>query len=97
MFKDTLTGDSALGFVGTIFGVKVFVNPAMQATIATGTKTILAGDFSRYKIRDVNQIRFRQLVERYAELDQAGFLALMRTDARLMNAGTNPIKYLIQA
>lgn len=97
LFQDTLTGDTANGWVGTVFGVKVFVNPQMQATIATGTKTILAGDFSKYKIRDVNKIRFRQLVERYAELDQVGFLALMRTDAKLMDAATHPIKYLIQA
>ncbi|MFO0802007.1 MAG: phage major capsid protein [Gemmataceae bacterium] len=81
---------------GRIHGVPVVVNPQM-ASIATGNKTVLAGDFSKFKIRDVNTVRFRRLEERYAELDQVGFIAFLRSDSRLMDAGTHPVKHLIQA
>jgi hypothetical protein len=37
------------------------------------------------------------LSERYAELDQVGFVAFFRTDGNLLNAGTGPIKAMVQA
>lgn len=86
----------ANGGLGRIRGVPVVINPQM-ASIATGNKTVLAGDFSKFKIRDVNTVRFRRLEERYAELDQVGFIAFMRSDSHLMDAGTHPVKHLIQA
>jgi hypothetical protein len=42
-------------------------------------------------------VRVRRLVERYADIDQIGFVAFMRSDSKVLNAGTNPLKYLIQA
>ena len=48
-----------------------------------------------YKIRDVGVLRLRRLDERYAEKDQVGFLAFLRSDSRLLNAGQNPIKYIV--
>jgi HK97 family phage major capsid protein len=78
-----------------IKGVKYVINQNMASTIASGAKSILAGAFRYYKVRDVKSVRFRRLDERYAELDQVGFLAHMRHDARLLNAGTNPVKALV--
>ncbi|HYH68373.1 MAG TPA: phage major capsid protein [Urbifossiella sp.] len=78
-----------------IKGVRYVINQNMTSTIASGAKSILAGAFRHYKVRDVKQVRFRRLEERFAELDQVGFLAHMRHDARLLNAGTNPVKALV--
>jgi hypothetical protein len=38
-----------------------------------------------------------KLEERYADLDQVGFVAFLRSDGRMLNAGTNPVKHLVQA
>lgn len=80
-----------------LLGKPVIVNQAMQSSIATATKTILAGAFKKYKIRDVRNVRMRRLVERYADTDQEGFVTFMRSDGRLLDAGTDPVKHLIQA
>jgi HK97 family phage major capsid protein len=80
-----------------LLGKPVTINQSMQSSIATGTKTVLFGAYKKFKIRDVKAIRIRRLTERYADADQEGFIAFMRTDAKLLNAGTNPIKHLIQA
>lgn len=74
----------------------VFVNQFMASTIATTNKTVLVGALGKYKIRDVNSIRLRKLVERYADADQVGIIAFMRSDGKLLNAGGNPVKYLQQ-
>ena len=72
------------------------INQDMQATIATGTTTILFGQFSQYKIRQVNNIRLYRLVERYRENDQDAFLAFIEADGNLLDAGDHPVKAMIQ-
>lgn len=76
------------------FGVPIIINTAMSSAFTTGQKLVLAGAFSKFKIRDVNVVRLNKLVERYAELDQVGFIAFLRSDSRLLDAGTNPVKHL---
>jgi len=66
-----------------------------MASPATGQKSMLFGDFRKYKIRRVKNITLVRLTERYAERMQVGFFAFMRMDGRLSNAGTNPIKHLV--
>jgi HK97 family phage major capsid protein len=80
-----------------IKGVQIAINMNMASTVATGNKTILAGPMKKFKIRDVNQIRMRRLEERYGELDQVGFVAFMRSDSKVLDAGTHPLKYYQQA
>ena len=75
----------------------MYVNQNMQSSVATATKTVLFGHFPSYKIREVRQGRFRRLVERYAEYDQEAFVFVRRSDSDLLNAGTNPVKHLLQA
>jgi HK97 family phage major capsid protein len=90
-----------VGLVGgqpdSLLGFPVYRNNFMQSSIATATKTVLFGDFSKYKIRDVNDFRLVRMNERYADSDQVGFVAFVRSDAKLLNAGMGPVKHLLQA
>lgn len=86
-----------LGEPDRLFGYPVVVNNSMESSISSDHETILFGDFSKFKIRDVAQIRLRRLVERYADTDQEGFVAFHRTDSGVIDAGTNPLKYFEQA
>ena len=87
----------AFGIPDKLLGSPLSINQQMQSSIATGTKTILYGDFKKYKIRQVRQIRLRRLVERYADADQEGFVAWNRCDGKVLDAGTHPIRHFIQA
>ena len=80
----------------TILGKPVVVLQEM-ASIATGNKTILAGDMSKFVIRDAGPVRLARMDERYRDYDQTGFVAFSRVDSIVIDAGTNPIKHLIQA
>jgi HK97 family phage major capsid protein len=80
----------------TILGYPYTINQSMT-TPATGVKSILFGDFSKYLIRDVSDIRLVRMDERYADYDQVGFTAFMRSDGDLLDAGTHPVKYATQA
>lgn len=73
------------------------INQDMQSSIATATITVLFGEMSAYKIREVGQIVLRRLDERYAELNETAFLALTRGDGNLLDAGDHPVKKLTQA
>jgi len=75
----------------------VQINQDMAGTIEASAKTVLFGAFKKYVIREVAVVRLKRLVERYAEYDQEGFVALGRMDGELIDAGTNPVKHLIQA
>lgn len=83
------------GAPNTIAGYPYVVNQSMT-TPATTVKSILFGDFSKYLIRDVNDVRLVRMDERYADYDQVGFTAFMRSDGDLLDAGTRPVKYLTQ-
>lgn len=76
-------------------GVPIVINQNMDSTLASGKKPIIAGAFKKFKIRDVNRLRLKKLEERYAELDQLAFIAFMRSDSKILNAGTGPIKHLL--
>ncbi len=67
------------------------------ASVASTTKAVYYGDFSKYWIRDTGGLIFRRLDELYAANDLVGFVALMRTDGDLLDAGTDPVKFMTQA
>lgn len=77
----------------TINGYPYIINQSMDS-LAAGKHSVLFGDFSHFYIRDVREIIVLRLVERFADYLQVGFLAFARHDARLVDAGTHPIKYL---
>lgn len=79
----------------TFDGDRYVINQSMPTSAAT--KGLLYGDFSKYLIREVRGVTLMRLDERYADLHQVGFLAFARYDGDLLNAGTNPVKYLTLA
>jgi HK97 family phage major capsid protein len=80
-----------------LLGYPVQINDDMQATVATGTRTMVFGNLSYYKLRLVQDIRLYRLVERYRENDQDGFVAFMSADGNLLDMGQGPVKCLLQA
>ena len=85
-----------LGAPDTILGFPYVINQSM-ASPGSSAKKILFGDFSKYIVRDVRDFTLLRLDERFAELQQVAFLAFSRHDGDLLNAGTNPVKYMSQA
>ena len=80
----------------TIDGSPLTINQSMASSVATTNITVACGAFGKHKVRWVSQMRLRRLVERYADLDQEGFVGFMRADSNLIDAGTHPVKYLKQ-
>ena len=90
----------ANGAPGTLLGYKYTINQDLpifwggNASDNDNDKAILFGDFKKYIIRQVRNMRIVRLNERYGELDQTAFVVFLRVDGDLLNAGTNPVKYL---
>jgi HK97 family phage major capsid protein len=82
------------GAPGTLLGYPVIVNNDMSTATTTGTRAVLFGALQKYYIRDTLGITLLRLDERYADFHQVAFLAFARSDGNLINAGTNPVKYL---
>ena len=61
--------------------------------MAANAKSILFGRLDKYKVRVVQDVRMLRLTERYADNLQVGFVAFLRCDGRLLDAGTNPVKH----
>lgn len=78
-------------------GYPLYRNDHMASAIATGARTILFGQLTKYKIRQVRLVRTKRLVERFGDSDQEGFVAFQRMDGNLLDAGTGPVKRLTQA
>lgn len=76
----------------TILGKPYFVNNDLDASLATGDKGILYGDFSKFVARWVGPMRLRRVDELYAANDQVGVVAFQRIDSNVINTGA--IKYL---
>jgi HK97 family phage major capsid protein len=84
------------GAVINIAGISVpyVVNQAV-ASMATGARFAVAGDFGKYITRIVKDFTVLRLVERYAEFMQVGFVAFNRIDGDI--ADTSAIKYMANA
>jgi HK97 family phage major capsid protein len=74
-------------------GYPVIINNDM-AQMAASAKHTAFGDWSNYYIREVQGIQLVRLNELYAEAGQVGFMAFMRADGGLIDAGQGPIKTL---
>lgn len=75
----------------TIDGDEYVIDQAMPS-FATLARPVVYGQLSKYLIRDVLGFELTVLRERYAEYHQVGFIAIMRTDGEILNAGGGPIK-----
>lgn len=83
------------GVPDRLYGYPIAINQNMQATVATATKTMLFGDFSKFWIRDSGVLRLYRLEELYRANDQVGFIAFMRSDSECVQ--TAAIKHMLQA
>ena len=87
LFVDNFDMGITGGVGGTLAGSKVITNQQMPV-MAANAKSILFGDFSNYKIRDVmamNLFRFTDSV--FASKGQVGFLAWMRSGGNFIDNG----------
>ncbi len=78
-----------------LFGYNIYYNNDMQSSIATGTKTLIAADFSKYVVRSAGGVQFVRLNERYMDELEVGFVSYARKDAKVLD--TRAVKHLIQA
>lgn len=85
-----------VGAPNTINGFPYHINQDMPA-MTTGLKPVLFGALKKFKIRKVKDITVLRLVERYADYHQIGFVAFTRFDSKVLDAGTDPIKYITMA
>lgn len=81
------------GSSDTLRGYRVIINNDMPALAASAKHTSF-GDHSYYKIRRVRAIQLVRINELYVENGQVGFLAFMRADGGLVDAGQHPVKLL---
>ena len=79
-----------------LLGKPFIINNDMPE-IGASARSVLFGDFEKYTVRRVKGYGVKRLVERYADNDQTGFILLVRMDGKLIDAGTNPVKYLLHA
>lgn len=84
-------GDVRVGAPGSLLGYNYSINQAM-ATIATGNKTVLFGDFGKYWVRKVGAPVIGVLRERF--WPDIGIAGLIRFDGELLD--TAAVKYLVQ-
>lgn len=90
-------GGLEFGVADKLLGYEYVINQAMASSVATTNKTVLFGDLSRYKIRTVRGMRLHRADELKLGTDQVAFIAFLREDGNLLNAGTCPCKYITQA
>lgn len=85
------------GVPDRLLGYPYTINQSMASSLIASAKVMLFGDMRKYKIRDVASMRLLRLDERYADTDQVAFVAFMRSDGNLLDAGTRPVKWLALA
>lgn len=78
-------------------GSPIVPNNDMTDTMAASADVLIFGDLTKYKVRQVNQVRLYKLMERHREDDCTALVAFVRADGRILNAGGNPIKKLRMA
>jgi HK97 family phage major capsid protein len=84
------------GQADTLLGFPYVINQSMAA-MTTGLKPVLFGALKKFKIRKVKGFTLLRLEERYAEAHQVAYLAFTRMDSKMLDAGTDPCKYITMA
>lgn len=85
----------AAGAPDTIDGFQYVINNDMASSVATTNITMLFGDMSKFAIRQVRNMTFRRLDERFADYDQTAWVLFVRMDSKYKN--TAAIKKMTQA
>jgi HK97 family phage major capsid protein len=78
-----------------LFGYNIYYNNDMESSIATGNKTLLAADFSKFVVRSAGGVQMVRLNERYMDELEVGFVSYARKDSKVLD--TRAVKYLVQA
>lgn len=82
----------------TLDGYRYYIDQGVPQHLSNspngGEKVVLFGDLRKYMIRMVMDTSLTVLRELYAANHQIGYVAIMRTDADLLDAGTRPVKHL---
>ena len=71
----------------SLLGYPVYFAPEMDSTLVATKKTVLFGNFNFYAIRDAGPLSVARSADRYFEYRQEAFMALYRTDAKVLQAG----------
>ncbi len=77
----------------TILGYPYAINQHMAAVQASN-KSIAFGQWSKFIIRDAMNIMMVRANELHIGNGQIGFYAFFRTDSKMLDAGTDPVKHL---
>ncbi len=77
----------------TILGYSYNYNEHM-AGIQASNKSVAFGNFNKFVIRDVRDLLIVRANELHVANGQVGFYAFFRTDSKVLDAGTDPIKHL---
>ena len=72
-----------------ILGFSLVANPDWPV-MAANARSIGFGRFDKYVVRLAPSVVIKT-VEKYADQNQVGFMAILRADGNLINAGTNPV------
>lgn len=81
-------GSKATGEPTTLLGFPVETNPDMPV-MAAGAKSILFGDFSTYKVRDVAEVRIIRMSDSaFTTKGQVGFIGFLRSGGTYADLGT---------
>lgn len=81
-----------VGEPNSILGYPYYINQDI-ASPAASAKSLLFGQLNKYYWRDVQGIQVMRLSERYSDYLQVGFMAFARAGGRLIDSGTDPVKY----
>lgn len=90
----------SVGAPDTVNGYPYLINNDMDqlqtqvSSPPTTKKVALFGNLPSYQIRRVKDMWVLRLQERFADFGQVAFIAFCRYDGVLLDAGTNPVKYL---
>ena len=86
-----------VGEPDTIEGKPFTINQDIDDAGTASNKFWLFGDMSKYLVRNVRGVEIMRLNERYAESYQVAFVGFQRWSGHMIDAGTNPVKYLVHA
>ena len=84
---------SAPGIPANLLGRPYWINDEME-TWAAGSKPMLYGDVSTLWVRNVAGLEIHRLNEVEIEEGMVGIVGFARSDSKMVNAGTNPVKYI---
>ena len=93
-FNDPLVGAPRLTLMGKEVIINDWLDSAVPGTPGLGDQVVYFGDFSKIHVRMVRDITTRVSNEKYFLEDAVAMISTLRADAKLLNAGTNPVKHL---